>query len=101
MGQMNFDSYMDGEEVLIHCPLTSDFHWIRITSGRTPPRFRKQVQFMLDGYDFMYVNKTKKDEIVEAFDGSIVTITWEEAMGYDEQSETEQSDPAVATRNDS
>lgn len=99
MDQMNFDSYMDGKKELIHCELGSDFHWIRITSGHTPSKVRREVQFILDGYDFLYVNRILKDKIKSSFDGLIKTITWEEAMGYDKQSETEQSSSAVAIGN--
>lgn len=100
MDQMNFDSYMDGKKELIHCELGSDFHWIRITSGHTPSKARKRVQFILGGYDFLYVNRILKDEIKSSFNGLIKTITWKEAMGHGEQSEAEQGSAAVTARND-
>ena len=99
MEQLNFDNFLDGEKELIYCPITPDNHWIRITRGHTPEGFEKLVRFVLHGMDYFYVDTAGKEKLLNAFDGSVKNITWEEATGYGKKSENEQSDEAAAAGN--
>ncbi|MEV9641741.1 hypothetical protein ABZ756_13650 [Mammaliicoccus sciuri] len=81
MNQINFDDYLNGKKELILCRLTSDYYWIRITNGHTPPSAVSRVHFLLNGYDYLYEDASGKEEILNSFDGDIKKITWEEGMG--------------------
>ncbi|MEK4713446.1 hypothetical protein [Sporosarcina sp. FSL K6-5500] len=73
---------MDAELVpeLIHCPLSDGFHWLRITAGHTPARFKGFVQFELSGYEYMYKDASMKDEIISEFSGSVKVVDWKNEM---------------------
>ncbi|BAQ11472.1 ATP synthase epsilon chain 2 [Bacillus sp. OxB-1] len=84
MNQLSFDDFLDGGKELIHCQLSSEFHWLRITSGYTPSLVKSRVHFSLHGYDYFYEDTKGKDEILNLFNGPIKTVSWETAMaGHD------------------
>lgn len=74
MNQLTFDDIVATDAELILCPLTPNYHWIRITEGQTPSRFVECVQFRLDGYDYLYERTESKDKILSAFEGDIKTV---------------------------
>ena len=84
MSQMTLDDLMtmDAEPVpeLIHCPLSGGFHWLRITAGHTPARFKELVQFELAGYEYMYKDSPLKDQIISEFIGSVKVVDWKNEM---------------------
>lgn len=76
--QMSLDDFLKREPEfipeLICCPLSQGFYWLRITSGYTPARFLKYIDFNLDGYDYLYKGSSLKDEIISMFIGTVKHI---------------------------
>ncbi|MEZ7173609.1 hypothetical protein [Sporosarcina sp. OR05] len=81
MSQLSFDALFDEGRELIHCQLSSGFHWLRITNGHTPSKFIKRIHFTLDGYDNFYEDTQGKIEIMHEFDGPLKVVSWESETG--------------------
>ena len=81
---MTIDDFLETSSaeipVLIHCPLTEGFHWLRITSGHTPDRFRQFVEFELNGYEYLYKDASIKDGIISEFSGHVRVVDWKDEM---------------------
>ncbi|MDW0112228.1 hypothetical protein QT711_03460 [Sporosarcina saromensis] len=80
MSQLSFDALFDESRELIHCQLSSGFHWLRITNGHTPSKFIKRIHFTLDGYDNLYENTVGYEEIMKSFEGSVRVVEWNESV---------------------
>ncbi|MEK4715362.1 hypothetical protein [Sporosarcina sp. FSL K6-5500] len=80
MDQMTFDDLMETNPgqipELIHCPLTEDYHWLRITVGHTPTQFKGSIEFELAGYEYMYKDTPFKDSVMSAFSGNVRLVDW-------------------------
>lgn len=83
MRQITIDDFVDVEspERLICCSLTRNFHWLRISKGHTPERFKNEVQFTLRQFEYLYVCTERKKEILSAFNGTIENIAFDFAKG--------------------
>lgn len=78
MEQLSFEDMLTTDYELIHCPFTQSYHWIRITSGFTPSQYTERIHFTLHGFDYLYEDENGKTQIINAFNGPVKTVTWEE-----------------------
>lgn len=78
MMQITIDDFIEVESIkkIICCSLTKNYHWLRITIGNTPDRFKDKIDFILGEYEYLYVGINEKDEILSDFKGTVEHVSF-------------------------